>query len=363
LYRAKALNLWVISALSVGVVPAAASDWVNGDATMFPEHSRRPPTVSQPAAQPAQSTGDDGSVSVSDPGAPGAPSDQRAPHTLQGNVDQFRGAYATGQNADASILQTPLPVAPPQSKLVSAKVFQAWLQQTHPDLGIHLKNEVINVKGQWDDSAHALHNFGIACTKISPRKLNSDALLGTKVLIIDCAGELQTDELRAVAQFVHNGGYLITTDWALDACLARAIPGYVMWNSGYSPSEVVDAHVVAPDSELVRNCAPRAYWKLDSKCQTVKIMRPDKVTVLVRSRQLMRDDPDQIGILAFTFNFGKGKVLHLVGHFDSNSDRAFNNALPDPAPGMGISLRQGIAANFVAEALKRGNPAPPSDSH
>jgi hypothetical protein len=319
---------------------------------MFRQQQNAPPTMTQPSSPAPNAPAEQGALPVRDPGTAGAPSDQHAPHTLEGNVNQqYRGFYP---NSDVFTIRAPVPLIPPQEKIVTPKVFQAWLQKSQGDLGAHLKNEVINIKGQWDDSGHALHNFGIPFTKISPNRINDAALAGTKVLIVDCAGELQPDELRTVGQFVHNGGYLITTDWALDGCLTRAIPGYVMWNSGYSPSEIVDAHVMTPDNEFVKACASKAYWKLDSKCETVKVMRPDQVTVLVRSRLLMRDDPDQAGVLAFTFNYGKGKVLHLVGHFDSNSDRAFNNALPDPAPGMGISLRQGIAANFIAEALKQG---------
>jgi hypothetical protein len=252
----------------------------------------------------------------------------------------------------------PARLAPPETTLVSPKVFQGWLQNTHPELHPHTKSEVIDIKGQWDDSSHALHNFGIACTKIGSSKLTQDALAGTKVLIVDCAGNLEAPELKVVNTFVHDGGYLITTDWALDGCLTRAIPGYVMWNSGYSTSEIVDARVVQSNSVLLKGTTRLAWWKLDNKCQTVRILRPDAVEVLVRSRGLLRDDPDQLGILAFTFQYGRGHVLHLVGHFDNNADRAFNNALPDPAPGIGISLRQAIAANFIAEALEQPGATP-----
>jgi hypothetical protein len=199
-----------------------------------------------------------------------------------------------------------------------------------------------------------LHNFGIAYTKIAPNKLSAQALAGTKVLIVDCAGELNAEELKAVGTFVRNGGYLITTDCALDGCLSRAVPGYIMWNGGYSPGELVDAHIFGGDPELLKGTVPHAYWKLDPKCQTVRILNHSAVTVLVASRQLIRDDPDNKGILACTFNHGKGRVLHLVGHFDNNNGRAFTNMLPDPAPAIGISLRQAIAANFIAEGLKAG---------
>ncbi len=48
----------------------------------------------------------------------------------------------------------------------------------------------------------------------------------------------------------------------------------------------------------------------------------------------------------------------MVGYFDYNSGRAFANLLPDPAPKIGISLRQAIAINFIAEALGQSESLP-----
>jgi hypothetical protein len=76
--------------------------------------------------------------------------------------------------------------------------------------------------------------------------------------------------------------------------------------------------------------------------------------VLARSFQLAQSDPDHQGILAVEFSYGKGKVLHLVGHFDYNSSLGFlRYILPDAIPGRGIGLRQAIATNFLMQALER----------
>ncbi len=73
--------------------------------------------------------------------------------------------------------------------------------------------------------------------------------------------------------------------------------------------------------------------------------------VLVRSRGLSREDG--LGIMAVTFPFGRGQVLHMVGHFDNAPDKfRFGDTLPDPAPVIGISLRQALAANFVVAGLE-----------
>lgn len=346
--RADAIRILLLAASCA--LPVAASDWVeDGAVNNFKQAAPRTQTHIPPPRQP--SSADDGAVSVTDPGAPGTVPEQHSRHTLEGNVSGsgFNSAYAGSFYAQPQTARA----APPVSRIVQPKVYQAWLHETHPDLGVHGKNEVVNIKGQWDDSSHALHNFGVLCNKMPASKMSPESLAGTKIIVVDCAGDLKTDELKMINLFVRNGGYLLTTDWALEGCLTRAIPGYISWNSGYSPKELVDANVVGPSEyDLLRNVPPRSYWNLDMKCQTVHVIKPNDVQILVRSKALRRDDPDQIGILAVAFPYGKGRVLHLVGHFDSNSDRAFNNMLPDPAPGIQISLRQAIAANFIAEALK-----------
>lgn len=354
--RADAIKILLLTA--VCALPVRASDWVEeGAVNNFKQPMPPKQTKIPPPRQPESSN--DGAMSVTDPGAPGTVPEQHS-HPLEGNVSGYgmNSAYAGSFYAQP---QTPK-VAPPLARTVQPKAFQAWLRDTHPDLGVHTKNEVVNIKGQWDDSSHALKNFGVLCNKMPASKMSLESLAETKIIVVDCAGDLKADELKMINLFVRNGGYLLTTDWALEGCLTRAIPGYISWNSGYSAKALVDATVVAPDFDLMRNTPMRAYWNLDMKCQTVHIMKANAVQVLARSRLLMRDDPDQLGILAVTFPYGKGRVLHLVGHFDSNSDRAFNNMLPDPAPGIEISLRQAIAGNFVAEALKSRKQVPQTTS-
>ena len=171
--------------------------------------------------------------------------------------------------------------------------------------------------------------------------------------MIDCGANLSLEAQRYINKFVSEGGFLLTTDWALDACLTPCFPGYVAWNGGYTRSQVVDAVAVGQDPPLFKGTVSPAYWKLEDKSQLVQVINPS-VDVLVCSRQLIRDDPSQAGILAVSFRFGKGKVLHLVGHFDNNPSGAFTNALPDPSPDIVVSLRQALATNFIASAFGSG---------
>lgn len=276
--------------------------------------------------------------------------------TLEGNVSRMKHSPNAGlmEGEITDGWQRSFP-PPPRTVAVQPKVFRSWLEKTHPELSAQLtklgKEAVMEVRGKWDDAGHALRSFGIPYTRIGTDRITGASLKNSRILVVNCAGDVPSQSLSAIERFVYNGGYLLTTDWALDGCLQRAIPDYVEWNGGFTSARVVDATVVDPDPQLFAGAVRHAYWKLDKKSQTLRVRHADRVRVLVRSQQLRQEDASDAGILAVTFNHGRGKVLHLVGHFDNNADRAFNNALSDPAPKIGISLRQALAANFLAEAL------------
>ncbi len=354
------------------------SDWVEGDvnelrvpkgtdmpidndvdAPRLPKHSASPERHAHDSFTPPPGTvvkdvSDAGGIELGPNGQPRRSSAPLEAHiSAVGTSSNFQ---APGIDAQAASLLMQAPMyAIPKTTAVSPKSFRAWLDETHPGLSAKItKDEIVEVKGQWDDSAHALRSFGLPFTRVTGQRFAEVNLEKTKVVIVNCAGELPNEALLSLRRFVAMGGSLVTTDWALSGVLQKAFPGYVTWNGGFTANRVVDAVEVARDeTDLLANTPPVAHWKLDNKSQTVKINRPGPVKVLVRSRMLMREDPDNLGVLAFTLSYGNGQILHLVGHFDNNSELAFNNALPDPAPGIDISLRQAITANFLARALQQ----------
>lgn len=370
--------------------PCLASDWVEDDVSEL----RQPPRATPQNSQRQDSQMQDVPADYTQPGRQNFPSkqadepasfyNQPIERTWAGSQDENRKneppevkgdgtttplqatirTYATdyrrksqqpGLDGFANQTLEKAPFFPPPNKPenVSPSTFKAWLEKTHPELkGTITKNDIIEVKGKWDDSAHVMKSFGLPFTQVSTRSFSDTSLDQAKVVVINCAGDIQSEAILSIRRFVGMGGFLITTDWALAGVLQKAFPGFVEWNGGYTDSSVVDAVVVDPDPELFKNVPSTAYWKLDKKSQTVKIVRPGPVRVLARSRLLMRMDPSELGILAFTLDYGRGRILHLVGHFDNNSDLAFNNGLQDPAPGIGIAFRQGLAANFLIRAIR-----------
>jgi len=362
------------------------NDWRSPDSTGNP-----PPSLSGRGYQAADSQSNDRSMGGSSGAAPGEGAMDQSGHPLDSMDDldkrpvqtskltiheggsnvitggvtsaNFRTGKTMNRGTDdsANVLLERAPYLTPNPRTVAVQTgtFKGWLDRTHNgEASTFSKTTVVEVKGQWDDCGHIIRSFGLPFTRISPSALTRADLTKTKILVVNCGANFDADQLSAIREFVAHGGFLLTTDWALDSCLQKAFPGYVEWNGGYTDNSVVDAVIVDRDPELTKGMPKVGYWKLEDKSQTVQVIRRLEVQVLVRSRVLMQREPSQLGILALTFPYGDGQILHLVGHFDNNADRAFNNALPDPAPIIGIALRQAIATNFIMAAAREGGVVP-----
>lgn len=340
---------------------ALASDWVEEGVTEFKKPQKVTGSEEAPSSNDRDSvfsTPDSNTTSETESGNKNDTSKPLEATITTIRKDYRRPSKFPGLDAYANQVMENAPMLPRPGKdvAVDPSEFKAWLNASHPGAFKNIKREtILEVKGKWDDSGHVLRSFGIPHKRISGRQISDIDLNKVYVVVVNCAGDLPTEAILRLRYFVSKGGFLLTTDWALDGVLKKAFPGYVTWNGGYTQSEVVDAVVVDPDPRLFKNIPPVAFWKLDKKSQLVRVNRPGLVRVLLRSRFLSRQDPSQFGILAFTMDFREGRILHLVGHFDNNSDRAFNNALPDPAPGIKISMRQALAANFIAQAIRSKN--------
>lgn len=374
--RANLIMGTIVAALASAqssLAPVQASDWVDdNDVSEFhlpkQEHQDEDPTNSESRTKDKEFVPPSDAVikDVTDNGGleldkSGRPRTTRAP--LEATISTTRPGFSNGdgsgvdQRAEQLMARAPM-LANPKSISADPKAFKAWLTATHPGvLEKVTRDQILEIKGEWDDSAHVLRTFGLPHTRIIAKKFSEMNLDRVKIVIVNCEGHLPNEAILSLRRYVAMGGYLITTDWALQNVVGKAFPRTVKWYEGYytsdSSNRIVPAVVVGQDPELIAGCPPIGHWQLVKKSQIAQIIDQSNVQVLARTR-LMIEDPDGLGILAVVIKHGSGKILHLVGHFDNNIEMAINTTLPDPAPGMSLSLRQALAANFIAQALKHG---------
>lgn len=273
----------------------------------------------------------------------------RAPLNGQVRRDDALSAANIG-----ALIDTPPVVSGAVSKTVPPEMFKAWLDRAHPGVLLNVSNSpgnVLEVKGRWDDSGRTLRALGIQYERIGSGELRDCALDHVKVLVINCAGTAPRASYQRIRDFVARGGYLLTTDWALDNLVEKAFPGYIEYDRKKNEEAIYDAYVVNPDPVLFASTVTNAHWKMDEASHLLRVLKTGTVRVLARSHKLEREDPGGQGVLAIVFPFGRGYVMHMIGHFDNNGFFKFTNSLPDPAPVIGISLRQALASNFVVAGL------------
>ena len=240
------------------------------------------------------------------------------------------------------------------SNAVPPEMFRAWLEKSHPQFALTTStmspSAVLEVKGIYDNSSKTLKALGIQFQQVRGGELLDRSFNGVRVLVVNCPGRLPRESFQKIRDFVSAGGYLLTTDWSSDNLIEHAFPGYIQWDKHSNKQSVYDAEVVQPDPSLFARTVTNASWKMDIDSHMIRTIRDD-VRILATSKQLTAEDAPSRGALAVIFPFGRGYVLHMVSHFDNNTVLAFRNMLADPAPVIGISLRQAIAANFVVAGL------------
>jgi HEAT repeat protein len=137
------------------------------------------------------------------------------------------------------------------------------------------------------------------------------------VFVANCTGEIEADDTETLEFFLHAGGYLFGSCWAVEETIARIAPGYVRRLA--TRDEVLDrvtAYPAAPASPYVEGVfAPGTVplYELQG-AYLIEVLAPERVEVLV-------DSPEAAerwggGELAAWFRVGHGVVLDSVNHFD-----------------------------------------------
>lgn len=137
------------------------------------------------------------------------------------------------------------------------------------------------------------------------------------VFVSNCTGELSPEDLEPLEFFLHAGGYLFGSCWAVEETIARLVPGEVRRLA--TRDEVVDrvtASPAAPDSPYLAGVFGEATLPLYELqgAYLIEVLAPERVEVLV-------DSPEAAerwggGELAAWFRVGHGVVLDSVNHFD-----------------------------------------------
>ena len=167
--------------------------------------------------------------------------------------------------------------------------------------------DIYIVPGAYDSVEKVLGKMKIPFTIIDQPRVD---LSKSKFLIVNCPGNWLEGKKEQIRKFVRNGGFLITTDWAVEP-LEDIYPDKIKKNGASTHDECIslDQPNVSPDEDNRNDIAP--VWWLEGSSYPFTVQ--NDVEVLLSSAELFRKYGS--GVVAATWKHGKGKVLHMISHY------------------------------------------------
>jgi hypothetical protein len=215
-------------------------------------------------------------------------------------------------------------------------------------------DDIVVVQGEYDHQERVLRELKIPYRSVGPTEptfVSGEVLKKARFVFWNC-GMAPSDRLLerlapSLRGFVERGGYLFTSDWVIGHVLVRAFGEFVSTSGAAAalPELVVDiqpvaAHASHPLLEGVFQPGKTGRWWLEARTLDVRVKDPQAVTVLIESPELHRNYRASPAV-AVTFQHGRGRVLHVLGHYDQEAGNL-----------AGVVAVQRIALNFVLMSLR-----------
>lgn len=203
----------------------------------------------------------------------------------------------------------------------SSKILEKRMAKERPmDLEILKKvseSSIIIVAGSYDKVEMVLDMIKVPYILIQPEEVGQIELKPDQILIINCPGNIYAEALTKVQTFVKQGGFLFTTDWALQSILEKIFPKLVKYNQRPTGDDCVAVQVVDKTNKFLEGlfkADEEPIWWLESSSYPIEILDKEKVKVLVTSKEMEEKYGEAPIVITFDFGDG-GTVLHMTSHY------------------------------------------------
>ena len=153
------------------------------------------------------------------------------------------------------------------------------------------------------------------------------------VLLIGCPGsDIPYSAHPKVKNFVVNGGWLITTDWAIRSIIENIFPGYIRWNGAKTADAVVACQILEPnhpflegvineiqqskwEKQASKNTKQKEFrWWLETRSFPIQIINHQAVKVLIGSWEIQNKWGEAPVLVEFDYGKTGGKIIHMISH-------------------------------------------------
>ena len=192
---------------------------------------------------------------------------------------------------------------------------------------------ILAVEGRFEKPKKVINNmYGLVRDITAPSKFPKYDLNNYDLVLLGCpADKIPKPTHPKIKTFVENGGFLLTTDWAIVPIVERIFPGYIRWNGQKTADAVVACQIDEPDHPFLdgvkkeiqktqwskkssKNTAKDEFrWWLENKSYPIQVLNPD-VHVLISSNELRNKWGDSPVLVYFDYGKMGGRVIHMISH-------------------------------------------------
>jgi hypothetical protein len=179
-----------------------------------------------------------------------------------------------------------------------------------------INSDIIIVSGTYDHIQNVFSKLDMKFALVTPSKFRSIELNPEQIIFINCPGNIDLQGIRKIKKFVHDGGFLFTTDWALRNIIEPAFPNYIRYNNRPTGDEVVRVEIQYKDDPFLQTLVDSnddPQWWIEGSSYPIEVINEQEVDILVKSKEVEKKYGESA--IFVSFNYGKGKVYHMISHF------------------------------------------------
>ena len=210
-------------------------------------------------------------------------------------------------------------------------------------------DDILVVPGTYDHVEQVLDALGLPYALVNVADLWRRRLRPDQLIVVNCPGTIGAGAVNALRDFVHAGGSLFTTDWALRHVVEPAFPGVVAYNDRPTADDVVRIEIRNRDNPFVRGVMDGdddPQWWLEGSSYPIRVLDPARVEVLLSSKEL--GDKYGESPVAVVFKHGAGDVFHMISHY--YLQRTDLRTARHQAPAAAYAAEKGVAPPPAAMA-------------
>ncbi len=193
---------------------------------------------------------------------------------------------------------------------------------------------ILCIDGKFEKPKKVINNMYASEKKIiRPGDVMKENLSHWDVIIIGCPGtDIPTSAHRKIADYVVQGGWILSTDWCIRSIVEPIFPGYIRWNDQKSDDTVVACQIMMPDHPFLEGVLGEITqskwqkgaskdtkkdefrWWLENRSFPIQVLRYQDVRVLIASWELKQNWGEAPVLVEFDYGQMGGRVIQMISH-------------------------------------------------